>query len=56
MPRQHVWKVFIVAASYAFYAAANPKFCLLMLFSTTVSYAAGLGFLRWGESPRARRT
>ncbi len=30
MPRQHVWKVFIVAASYAFYAAANPKFCLLL--------------------------
>ncbi len=30
MPRQLAWKVFIVFASYVFYAAANPKFCLLL--------------------------
>jgi D-alanyl-lipoteichoic acid acyltransferase DltB (MBOAT superfamily) len=30
MPRQHVWKVFIVVASYLFYASADPKFCLLI--------------------------
>ena len=30
MSRQPVWKVFIVFASYVFYAAANPLFCLLL--------------------------
>jgi len=30
MPRPWVWKPFILAASYVFYAAANPKFCLLL--------------------------
>jgi D-alanyl-lipoteichoic acid acyltransferase DltB (MBOAT superfamily) len=30
MPRQHLWKVFTLAASYLFYSAASPKFCLLL--------------------------
>lgn len=30
MSRQAMWKIFIVFASYLFYAAANPKFCLLL--------------------------
>jgi alginate O-acetyltransferase complex protein AlgI len=30
MRRQRVWKPFIIAASYAFYAAANWRFCLLL--------------------------
>ena len=30
MPRQELWKPFIIAASYVFYAAANPTFCLLL--------------------------
>ena len=30
MPRQRLWKPFILFASYLFYAAANPKFCLLL--------------------------
>ena len=30
MARQHLWKCFIVAASYAFYASANWRFCLLL--------------------------
>src|SRR3954469_14185080 len=30
MPRPRVWKPFILAASYVFYAAADPKFCLLI--------------------------
>jgi D-alanyl-lipoteichoic acid acyltransferase DltB (MBOAT superfamily) len=30
MGRQAVWKVFIVLASYVFYAAANWRFCLLL--------------------------
>jgi alginate O-acetyltransferase complex protein AlgI len=30
MSRQPLWKIFIVFASYVFYAAADPKFCLLL--------------------------
>jgi len=30
MPRQPLWKPFIVLASYVFYAAADPRFCLLL--------------------------
>ncbi len=30
MPRPRLWKPFIIAASYVFYAAANPMFCLLL--------------------------
>ncbi|MGI8461857.1 MAG: MBOAT family O-acyltransferase [Solirubrobacterales bacterium] len=30
MPRPTVWKPFIVVASYVFYAAADPRFCLLL--------------------------
>jgi alginate O-acetyltransferase complex protein AlgI len=30
MKRQRLWKPFIVFASYVFYAAADPKFCLLI--------------------------
>ncbi|MEK6278006.1 MAG: MBOAT family protein [Actinomycetota bacterium] len=30
MPHPRLWKPFIVFASYFFYAAANPKFCLLL--------------------------
>jgi alginate O-acetyltransferase complex protein AlgI len=49
---RHAW---LAVTGYVFYGYWNPKFCLLMLFSTTVSYAAGLGFLRWGDRPRVRR-
>src|SRR4051812_47770879 len=30
MPRPRIWKPFILACSYVFYAAANPKFCILL--------------------------
>jgi alginate O-acetyltransferase complex protein AlgI len=30
MPRQNLWKPFIIVASYVFYAAANWRFCLLL--------------------------
>jgi alginate O-acetyltransferase complex protein AlgI len=30
MPRQSLWKPFIIVASYVFYAAANWRFCLLL--------------------------
>ncbi len=49
---RYVW---LAITGYVFYGYWNPKFCLLMLFSTLVSYSAGLGFLRYGENPRARK-
>lgn len=35
-------KIFLVLASYFFYAQWDWRFCFLLLFSTTVSFAAGL--------------
>ena len=48
---RYVW---LTLTGYVFYGYWNPKFCLLMLFSTAVSYTAGLGFLRW-TGKRERR-
>jgi alginate O-acetyltransferase complex protein AlgI len=46
--------VWLTITGYVFYSFWNFKFCGLMLFSTLVSYFAGLGFLRY-RSPGARR-
>src|SRR5262245_1563826 len=48
---RYVW---LTLTGYVFYGYWNPKFCLLMAFSTLVSYTAGRGFLRW-KDPRHRR-
>src|SRR5262245_61431947 len=48
---RYVW---LTITGYVFYGYWNPKFTLLMAFSTIVSYLAGLGFLRWSD-PRRRR-
>jgi len=48
---RYVW---LAITGYVFYAFWNPKFCLLMALSTLVSYAAGLGFLRWQDPARRR--
>src|SRR6476469_6084998 len=40
MPRQPLWKPFIVIASYVFYAAADPRFCLVLAAITLVSQAS----------------
>jgi len=48
---RYVW---LTITGYVFYGYWDPRFCLLMAFSTLVSYSAGLGFLRW-EDPRRRR-
>ena len=44
----------LAISGYVFYGYWNPWFCLLMAFSTLVSYTAGLGFLRW-DDPRRRK-
>ncbi|HEU5184786.1 MAG TPA: MBOAT family protein [Gemmatimonadaceae bacterium] len=48
---RYVW---LTISGYVFYGYWDPRFCLLMAFSTLVSYLAGLGFLRWTD-PRTRR-
>jgi alginate O-acetyltransferase complex protein AlgI len=44
----------LTLTGYVFYGYWSAKFCLLMAFSTLVSFLAGLGFLRW-EDPRKRK-
>ena len=48
---RYVW---LAVTGYIFYGYWDPRFCLLMAFSTAVSYLAGLGFLRWSD-PRTRK-
>jgi alginate O-acetyltransferase complex protein AlgI len=54
MKRQPVWKIFIVFASYVFYACANPKFCLLLGGITLLNQAAAK-LLHRTEDERRRR-
>src|SRR5947208_6459428 len=44
----------LTVTGYIFYGYWDARFCLLMAFSTAVSYLAGLGFLRFTD-PRMRR-
>src|SRR3954451_24181355 len=53
MSRPALWKPFILAASYVFYAAANPKFCLL-LGGVTLANQAGAKLVRRTASDRGR--
>jgi alginate O-acetyltransferase complex protein AlgI len=54
MPRQAVWKPFIVIASYVFYAAANPKFCLLLAGITIANQLAAAALGRTEDEQRRR--
>ena len=54
MSRQPLWKPFIVVASYVFYAAADPRFCLLLGAITLVSQLAAVAIHRT-ENERARK-
>jgi alginate O-acetyltransferase complex protein AlgI len=49
--QRYIW---LTITGYVFYAFWNYKFCGLMLFSTAVSFLAGLGLAR-NEDGRARR-
>jgi alginate O-acetyltransferase complex protein AlgI len=44
----------LTITGYVFYGYWDPRFCLLMAFSTLVSFTAGLGFLRWSDARRRR--
>jgi alginate O-acetyltransferase complex protein AlgI len=50
--KRYIW---LTVTGYVFYAGWNWKFCFLMLFSTLVSYSAGLLFLRPGLTDRQRK-
>ncbi len=53
MPRQRLWKPFIIVASYVFYAAADPRFCLL-LGGVTLGNQAAARLIDRTESERGR--
>jgi alginate O-acetyltransferase complex protein AlgI len=52
MPKQRLWKPFILVASYVFYAAADPRFCLLLAAITLVNQLAAVAL---GASEEERR-
>ncbi len=54
MPRQHVWKPFMLAASYLFYSAADPRFCLL-LAGVTLGNQAAAKLVHRTEDERRRK-
>ena len=49
--QRYMW---LALTGYVFYGYWDARFCLLMAFSTLVSYCAGLAFLNY-EQPRIRR-
>ncbi|MEI2720479.1 MAG: MBOAT family O-acyltransferase [Gemmatimonadales bacterium] len=49
---RYIW---LTLTGYVFYGYWDWRFCFLMAFSTLVSYAAGLGMLRYDADPRKRK-
>ncbi|MEO5799546.1 MAG: MBOAT family O-acyltransferase [Gemmatimonadales bacterium] len=49
---RYIW---LSITGYIFYGYWDWRFCFLMLFSTIVSYSAGLGMLRWNKDERKRK-
>ena len=54
MKRPVLWKPLIIVASYVFYGAADPIFCLLLAGVTVVNQAAALLMARTGEEGRRK--
>jgi D-alanyl-lipoteichoic acid acyltransferase DltB (MBOAT superfamily) len=54
MSRPHIWKPFMLAASYVFYSAANPKFCLL-LGGITLGNQGASKLIHRSEDERVRK-
>jgi D-alanyl-lipoteichoic acid acyltransferase DltB (MBOAT superfamily) len=55
MPRPRIWKPFILAASYVFYAAADTRFCLLLAGVTLGNQAAATFIDRSGDARRRKQ-
>jgi alginate O-acetyltransferase complex protein AlgI len=54
MPKQLLWKPFILLASYVFYAAADPRFCLLLAAITVANQLAAVA-IHASEDERRRK-
>jgi len=54
MPRQRLWKPFVLAASYLFYGAANPRFCVLLALVTLANQVGALAVHRTPDERRRR--
>jgi D-alanyl-lipoteichoic acid acyltransferase DltB (MBOAT superfamily) len=54
MSRPALWKPFIVLASYVFYAAADPRFCLLLAAITVGNQVAVRAIRATGDERRAK--
>ena len=53
MPRPRIWKPFVLVASYVFYGAASPRFCIL-LAAVTLANQAGSVLVHRACSERRR--
>lgn len=49
---RYIW---LLLASYCFYMGWNAKYALLLLFSTVVTYGAGLLLYKWREKPGQKK-
>ncbi|MGH7397696.1 MAG: hypothetical protein ACRELW_09170, partial [Candidatus Rokuibacteriota bacterium] len=49
---RYIW---LTITGYVFYGYWDARFCLLMAFTTIVSFTAGLGLLRWHDRPARRK-
>src|SRR5918998_1777462 len=54
MPHPRVWKPFVLAASFVFYAAASPRYCILLAGLTVANQAAALLIHRTADERRRR--
>ncbi len=54
MSRPAWWKPFVVVASYVFYAAADPRFCLLLGGITAVNQLAAVAIHRASDERRSK--
>src|SRR5215210_160113 len=52
MPHQRLWKPFALTASYVFYAAASPRYCILL---AAITLANQLGAVLVHHAPDDRR-
>jgi alginate O-acetyltransferase complex protein AlgI len=54
MPRPRSWKPFVLVASYVFYSAADPRFCLLLALVTLANQFGAVNVQRASSERRKR--
>ncbi len=54
MPRPRLWKPFILVASYLFYAAASPRYCLLLAGITVANQLGAVAVHRTDSESRQK--